>query len=46
MVFRALVLPEAIARIANLVLAGLYALTIVAGAFGEWSYYWPKPARD
>ena len=39
MVFGALVLPAAVDRIANLVLAGLYALTIVAGAIGEWSYY-------
>ena len=39
MVFAALVLRPAVARIANVALAILYALTIVAGAIGEWSYY-------
>jgi Family of unknown function (DUF6326) len=39
MVFGALVLRPAVNRIANIVLAVLYALTIVAGAIGEWSYY-------
>jgi Family of unknown function (DUF6326) len=39
MVFGALVLRPAVNRIANIVLAILYALTIVAGAIGEWSYY-------
>ena len=39
MVFGALVLRPAVNRIANIVLGILYALTIVAGAIGEWSYY-------
>jgi hypothetical protein len=39
MVFGALVLRPAVNRIANIVLAILFALTIVAGAIGEWSYY-------
>ncbi|MFI7063957.1 hypothetical protein ACIBL3_23425 [Kribbella sp. NPDC050124] len=33
------VLPPRIGRIANLVLAVGYAITIVAGAIGEWTYY-------
>jgi Family of unknown function (DUF6326) len=39
MVFATLVLRPAVTRIANIVLGVLYALTIVAGAIGEWSYY-------
>ena len=39
MVFGALVLRPAVNRIANIVLGTLYAVTIVAGAIGEWSYY-------
>ena len=39
MVFGALVLRPAVNRIANIVLGSLYAVTIVAGAIGEWSYY-------
>jgi hypothetical protein len=39
MVFGALALPARIARLANLVLGVVYALTIVASAVGEWSYY-------
>jgi hypothetical protein len=39
MVFGALVLRPAVNRIANIVLGAVYALTIVAGAVGEWSYY-------
>jgi len=39
MVFGALVLRPAVSRIANIVLGILYALTIVAGAIGEWNYY-------
>jgi hypothetical protein len=39
MVFGALVLRPAVNRIANIVLGVLYALTIVAGAIGEWNYY-------
>ena len=39
MVFGALVLRPAVNRVANIVLGILYALTIVAGAIGEWNYY-------
>ncbi len=39
MVFLTLVLPARIARVANLALSAVYALTIVGGALGEWGYY-------
>jgi uncharacterized protein (DUF58 family) len=39
MVFGALVLRPRINRIANITLAILYALTIIGGAVGEWTYY-------
>lgn len=39
MVFLSLVLPPAVSRIANIALSVVYALTIVAGAIGEWNYY-------
>lgn len=39
MVFAALVLRPRVNRIANIALSTIYALTIVAGAFGEWNYY-------
>ena len=39
MVFGALVLRPRINRIANMALSILYALTIIAGAVGEWTYY-------
>ena len=39
MVFLALVLPRRVDRIANIALGFLYALTIIAGATGEWNYY-------
>ena len=39
MVFLALVLRPRADRVANIALAVVYALTIVAGAIGEWSYY-------
>jgi hypothetical protein len=38
-VFAALILRPRVNRIANVALAVVYALTIVAGAIGEWSYY-------
>ena len=38
MVFLALVLRPRVARIANIVLGIIYALTIIAGAIGEWNY--------
>jgi hypothetical protein len=39
MVFLVLVLRPKVNRIVNIVLAAVYALTIVGGAVGEWSYY-------
>ena len=39
MVFGALVLRPKINRIANIALSILYAITIIAGSVGEWSYY-------
>ena len=39
MVFCALILRPRVNRIANIALGIVYALTIIAGAIGEWSYY-------
>jgi hypothetical protein len=39
MVFCALVLRPRFNRIANVALGVVYALTIIGGAIGEWSYY-------
>jgi hypothetical protein len=39
MVFAALVLRPRISRLANIALSVIYALTIIAGAIGEWGYY-------
>jgi Family of unknown function (DUF6326) len=39
MVYLNLVMKPKISRIANIVLASFYALTIIAGAIGEWTYY-------
>jgi Family of unknown function (DUF6326) len=39
MVFLALILRARAARIANVALGIVYAVTIVAGAIGEWNYY-------
>jgi hypothetical protein len=39
MVFLSLILPPKVNRIANIALGVFYALTIVAGAIGEWNYY-------
>ncbi len=39
MVFFTLILRPGVNRIVNLALGMVYALTIVAGAIGEWSYY-------
>ena len=39
MVFLTLILRPRVNRIANIALSIVYALTIVAGAIGEWSYY-------
>jgi hypothetical protein len=39
MVFCSLILRPRVNRIANIALGILYALTIIAGAIGEWNYY-------
>ena len=39
MVFLSLVLPVRVTRIANIVLAVLYAVTIAGSAIGEWNYF-------
>ena len=39
MVFGALILRPRVNRIANIALAIVYALTIIASAIGEWGYY-------
>jgi hypothetical protein len=39
MVFLALILRPGVNRIANIALGIIYALTIIAGAIGEWNYY-------
>jgi Family of unknown function (DUF6326) len=39
MVFVALILRPRVNRIANIALGIVYALTIIAGAIGEWNYY-------
>jgi Family of unknown function (DUF6326) len=39
MVFVALILRPRISRMANIALGILYALTIIAGAIGDWGYY-------
>jgi len=39
MLFLSLVLPVWVTRIANIVLAVVYGVTIVGGAIGEWNYY-------
>ena len=40
MVFLTMVLPAKVARMSNVVLAALYALTVVGGAVGETNYYY------
>lgn len=39
MVFGSLVLAPRVDRITNIALAGIYGLSIVVGAVGEWNYY-------
>ncbi|WP_199702370.1 DUF6326 family protein [Jiangella rhizosphaerae] len=39
MVLATLILPARISRIANIVLALGYAVTVILGAVGEWGYY-------
>jgi Family of unknown function (DUF6326) len=39
MVFAALILRPRVNRIANIALGIVYALTIIAGAIGDWGYY-------
>ena len=39
MVFLSLILRPGAARITNIALSVIYALTIIAGAIGDWNYY-------
>ena len=39
MVYFALVLPPCVDRVANVALAVIYGITVVASAIGEWNYY-------
>ena len=39
MVFASLVLRPGVNRVVNITVSGIYALTIVAGAIGEWNYW-------
>jgi hypothetical protein len=39
MLFLSLVLPVRATRIVNIVMAAVYAVTVVGGAMGEWNYY-------
>jgi hypothetical protein len=39
MIYLSLVLPRGITRVLNVALAVVYAVTIVAGAVGEWGYF-------
>jgi Family of unknown function (DUF6326) len=39
MVFFALILRPRVDRVANIALGVVYAVTIIAGAIGEWNYY-------
>jgi hypothetical protein len=39
MLFLSLVLPVRATRMANIVAAAIYAVTIAGGAIGEWNYY-------
>ena len=39
MIYLSLVMPRRLNRIVNISLAGIYAITILGGAIGEWNYY-------
>ena len=39
MIYLALVMPRRTNRVVNVVVAAVYALSIVGGAVGEWNYY-------
>lgn len=39
MIYLTLVMRRPLNRIANIVVAAVYALTIIGGAVGEWNYY-------
>jgi|TARA_B110000483_G_C18109729_1_gene509223 hypothetical protein len=39
MIFFSLVMPRRLNRVVSISLAGLYAITIIGGAIGEWNYY-------
>jgi hypothetical protein len=38
-IYLSLVMPRRLNRVVSISLAGLYAITIVGGAVGEWGYY-------
>lgn len=39
MIYLSLIMPRKLNRVVSISLAALYAVTIVGGAIGEWSYY-------
>lgn len=39
MIYLSLVMPRRLNRVVSISLAGIYAITIVGGAIGEWDYY-------
>lgn len=39
MIYLSLVMPRRLNRIVSISLAGIYAITIIGGAIGEWNYY-------
>lgn len=39
MIYLSLVMPRRLNRVVSISLAGIYAITIVGGAIGEWNYY-------
>jgi hypothetical protein len=39
MIYLSLVMPRRLNRIVSISLAGIYAITILGGAIGEWNYY-------
>lgn len=39
MIYLSLVMPRGISRVLNVVLAAVYAVTIVGSAIGEWGYF-------
>lgn len=39
MIYLSLVMPRRLNRVVSISLAGIYAITILGGAIGEWNYY-------